>query len=248
MTQMIVSRKASTIIVIRPRAAIDFEVLLTRRPQEMPFLGGYLVFPGGAVEKQDYSERMFCRCRGLSPSEALSILGDDVSPEMSLGHWVAAARELFEESGIHFFVSEDGEPSDGKPNDTITRLAEKRKALSEGRIDLPHLLESEQLFVDSSRMTYLFHRITPEKYPVRFDTRFYLAALPEHQIPLTCSEEVADSLCMTPETALDREKTCNFPVVHLTVVALKTVANHENMQQFNYTVIAVYIRYATWCG
>ena len=54
MTQMIVPSKASTIIVIRPRAAIGFEVLLTRRPQEMPFLGGFLVFPGGAVEKQDY--------------------------------------------------------------------------------------------------------------------------------------------------------------------------------------------------
>ena len=231
MTRMIVPSKASTIIVIRPRAAIGFEVLLTRRPQEMPFLGGYLVFPGGAVEKQDYSERMFSRCRGLSPSEALSILGDDVSPEMSLGHWVAAARELFEESGIHFFVKQDGEPSDGKPNDTITRLAEKRKALSEGRIDLPHLLESEQLFVDLSRMTYLFHRITPEKYPVRFDTRFYLAALPEHQIPLACSEEVAESLWMTPETALDRAKSGNFPMLPPTVIALKTLAKHESWQQ-----------------
>jgi 8-oxo-dGTP pyrophosphatase MutT (NUDIX family) len=188
MAQMIVPSKASTIIVIRLRAAIGFEVLLIRRPQEMSFLGGYLVFPGGAVEKQDCSEKMFSRCRGLSPAEALSILGDVISPEMSLGHWVAAARELFEESGIHFFVNQDGEPSDGKANDTITRLAEKRKALSEGRIDLLHLLESEQLFVDLSRMSYLFHRITPEKYPVRFDTRFYLAALPENQIPLTCSE------------------------------------------------------------
>src|SRR5437870_303581 len=143
MTQMIVPSKASTIIVIRPRAAIGFEVLLTRRPQEMPFLDGYLVFPGGAVEKQDYSERMFSHCRGLSPSKALSILNDNVSPKMSLNHWIATARKLFKESGIHFFVKQNGKPSDGKPNDTITRLAEKRKALSKGRIDLPHLLKSE---------------------------------------------------------------------------------------------------------
>ena len=194
MAQLAIPSKASTIIVVRPAAATGFEVLLTRRPQEMIFLGGYLVFPGGAIEKQDFSETMLSRCRGLSPAEAQMILGGDLSPELSMAHWIAAVRELFEETGIYFFINEDGEPLNAKPDDSMTRLSEKRKALSAGRIDFPHLLESERLFCDLSRVRYLFHRVTPEKYPVRFDTRFYLSALPQNQISLPSSAEVAESL------------------------------------------------------
>ena len=43
---------------------------------------------------------MLSLCRGLTRADALKILGADIGPEMCLGHWVAAVRELFEETGI----------------------------------------------------------------------------------------------------------------------------------------------------
>lgn len=217
--------KASTIIVIRPESNGGFGVLLTRRQQEMQFLGGYLVFPGGGIEKEDYSERMLSRCRGLSPSEAQEKLGGDISPELSLGHWVAAVRELFEEAGIHFFVDQSNQAA---RNDVQIRLAEKRKDLSEGRINLPQLLESEQLFCDLSRLTYLFHRTTPEKYKLRFDTRFYLAALPENQSALAFSEEVAESFWLSPRAALDQSESGLFPMLPPTIIALRSLAEHDS--------------------
>ena len=229
MDQVAVPNKASTVIVVRPESTGGFEVLLTRRPQEMPFLGGYLVFPGGAMETADSSERMFSRCRGLSASEAKAILGGEMSPETSLGHWVAAVRELFEETGIHFFVNQRGDRS-GADN-ASTRLIEKRKELSEGRIAFPELLESEQLYCDLNPIAYLFHRVTPEKHAVRFDTRFYLAALPESQIPMTSSEEVAETLWMKPQSALAQAESGSFPMMPPTIIALRTLAEHGSWRQ-----------------
>ena len=230
MTQIVVPSKASTIIVVRPNATGSFEVLLTRRAQKMLFLGGYLVFPGGAVEEEDCSDRMASRCRGLSRFEAQAILGGGMNPAVSFGHWVAAARELFEETGIHFFVDETCGLLDAKTEEAHVRLSKKRKALAEGRIDLPDLLESEQSFCDLSRMVYLFQRITPEKNQIRFDTRFYLAALPIKQTSLTSSEEVEESFWLAPEAALERAKSADFPMLPPTTIALRRLTEHRSWQ------------------
>lgn len=227
MNEVAVPNRASTIVVVRRQDGDGFEVLLTRRPQEMQFLAGFLVFPGGAVENEDCSERMLARCRGLTPLAADRILGGDIGPEISLGHWVAAIRELFEETGIHFFVNEDGETAD-RSQDGLKRLEENRKSLSQRSLDLPRLLESERLFCDLGRLSYLFHRITPEKHPVRFDTRFYLAALPKNQTALSCSEEVSESLWLTPKLAMAEAESGKFSMMPPTLIALRTLADHDS--------------------
>ena len=98
-------KNASTVILVRPEASGKFEVFMTRRPREMEFMGGVYVFPGGSVEEEDYAEEMLMCCRGLSPTEAQRILGGELSPELSIGHCVAAIRELFEETGILLSVT-----------------------------------------------------------------------------------------------------------------------------------------------
>ena len=230
MSEVVNLIKASTLVVVRRDPNGGIEVLLTRRRPEMQFLGGFLVFPGGAVENEDCSEKMLSLCRGLTRSEAQKILGADLGPEMSLGHWVAAGRELFEETGIHFFVDENGMAPDGFGGNLTERLGEKRQALSNGTLDLPRLLESERLFCDLGRFTYLFHRITPEKYPVRFDTRFYLAALPPNQTALVSSEEVSESLWLTPKIALEESASGKFPMLPPTIITLRTLAEHGSWQ------------------
>jgi len=230
MTNAAVPSKASTIVVVRPDSHGGFEVLMTRRPQNMQVLGGFLVFPGGGVEEVDWSERMLLRCRGLSPGQAQRVLGTDMTPEQSMGHWVAAVRELFEEAGLHFFVNEGGVPAHVADDGLGERLAQKRKALFTGGLDLPSLLESEQLFCDLGRLAYLFHRITPDKHAVRFDTRFYLATLPAAQNPLSSSEEVAESLWITPKIAIERAESGNFPMMPPTLIALRTLLEHGSWE------------------
>jgi 8-oxo-dGTP pyrophosphatase MutT (NUDIX family) len=221
----VVPNKASTIILVRPGLNGGCDVFMTRRNQELQFLGGYLVFPGGAIETADYCERMLSRCRGLLPAEAQERLGGDLTPDMALGHWVAAVRELFEEAGVHFFVTEN---NNGILPDTEKRLAAKRKELIQGQIELSQLLESEGLFCDLSRITYLFQRVTPESYKLRFDTRFYVAALPQNQIPLEFSEEVEESLWLTPQAALEQANSGVHRMLPPTLISLRTLAEHSS--------------------
>jgi hypothetical protein len=106
----------------------------------------------------------------------------------------------------------------------------KRRALSNGTSLLPQLLQSEGLFCDLGRLTYLFHRITPVKYSVRFDTRFYLAALPDNQTPLTSSEEVSETFWLTPKSALDQANSGKYPMMPPTIIALRTLAEHDSWE------------------
>jgi 8-oxo-dGTP pyrophosphatase MutT (NUDIX family) len=230
MSEMAKPIKASTIVVVRPDAEGGTEVLMTRRRPEMQFLGGFLVFPGGGVANEDCSERMASLCRGLTRIDAQKILGTDLGLEMSFGHWVAAVRELFEETGVYFFVDENGLAPDASHGNFRERLDGKRRALSNGTSLLPQLLQSEGLFCDLGRLTYLFHRITPEKYSVRFDTRFYLAALPDNQTPLASSEEVSETFWLTPKSALDQANSGKYPMMPPTIIALRTLAEHDSWE------------------
>lgn len=152
------------------------------------------------------------------------MLGGKLSPELSVGHSVAAVRELFEETGILLSVSENGEPVDTREGKIKHSLAGKRESLVEGNIDFRSLLESEGLYCDLRRPVYFSHRVTPEQRAFRFDTRFYLARLPEHQSPLAYSQEVTESLWLTPEQALRHAEADGFPMMPPTLVALRTLA------------------------
>jgi 8-oxo-dGTP pyrophosphatase MutT (NUDIX family) len=204
---------------------------MNRRPERMDTYAGVYVFPGGRVEKSDWSAEMMSLTRGLTPRAAQEKLGAELQPELCLGHWVAAVRELFEEVGVHFFAPHGGAVMDLIGKKIAERLDEKRSALQQGEIDFVTFLLSEGLCCDVGPLAYFYHRVTPEHYPVRFDTRFYLAALPSHQSALHTSEEVSESLWISPREALDRLKSGNFPMMPPTVAVLKTVNSHGSWKE-----------------
>ena len=221
---MVSPRFASTVVLLRPDKDRRFEVLLTRRPPEMKFLGGYYVFPGGTVHEADYSTAVLARCRGLSKAEAQKILSRPRGPELALGHWIAGTREVFEEVGILLCESKAGEPVDLSDETTRRRLESKRKAIVTEALNFGEFLESEDLWCDLSRVVYFFHRVTPEIYSMRFDTRFYLAQLPAHQTALARSEEVTHSLWIQPEEALLQVYENDFPILPPTTTVLEHLA------------------------
>jgi 8-oxo-dGTP pyrophosphatase MutT (NUDIX family) len=221
---MVPLRFASTVVLLRPDQNGSFEILLTRRPPEMRFLGGFYVFPGGTVHQEDYSARVLGRCRGLSGNKAQEMLGNQHDREVALGHWVAAIRELFEEVGVLLCQSESGAPIDWRAQRTIENFELKRRAIVKEELAFGEFLESEGLYCDLSRMIYFFHRVTPEFYPMRFDTRFYLAPLPAHQTPLSRSEEVTHSLWISPAEALSQVDRYDFPILPPTTTVLEDLA------------------------
>ena len=78
-------RLAATLALLRGSAR-GLEVLLTVRPPEMRFMGGAVVFPGGAVAPADGDERWGRATSGL--------------PERGAAPFICALREAFEEVGF----------------------------------------------------------------------------------------------------------------------------------------------------
>lgn len=187
-------------------------------------MGGFYVFPGGTVHDNDFSPRVLQRCRGLSGDRAQKILGTRHSPELALGHWVAVVRELYEEVGILLCETESGSPIDHRVEETKRRLELRRQAMVREELSFGEFLESENLYCDLSGVVYFFHRVTPDFYPMRFDTRFYVATLPRHQLPLPRSEEVTQSLWVAPEEALARGYRDDFPILPPTTTVLAELA------------------------
>jgi 8-oxo-dGTP pyrophosphatase MutT (NUDIX family) len=220
---MVRPRYASTVVLIRPAADDRFEVLLTRRPEAMRFLGGFYVFPGGAVHPDDYTPDTLQRCRGLSGEEAHRLLGGHHGPGEALGHWVAVVRELFEEVGVLLCVNSSGLTVPGEvARDGRIELA--RRSVVGGTLDFGEFLKIEDLFCDMSRIVYFDHWVTPAIYSMRFDTRFFIATLPANQTALPSSEEVTHSLWIAPDAAVARMDRREFPILPPTTIVLDRLA------------------------
>lgn len=228
---MVRPRDASTVVLVRPSDDGRFEVLLTRRPEGMRFLGGFYVFPGGTVHAADCTDLMIGRCRGLFGEEAQRLLGGDQGPRAAIGHWVAVVRELFEEVGVLLCSDEHGAPLIPGRSIDIERIESARRSVVQGDVAFGEFLRAEKLFCDLSRIVYFDHWVTPAIYSMRFDTRFYIAVQPEHQRALESSEEVTHALWIAPDAALERMDRRDFPILPPTT-----------------TVLARLARLATWKG
>jgi 8-oxo-dGTP pyrophosphatase MutT (NUDIX family) len=228
---MVRPRFASTVVLVRSNENGGFEVLLTRRPEEMRFLGGFYVFPGGTVHASDYSPKILERCRGISSAQAQGILAGRHEPDEALGHWVAVVRELFEEVGVLLCVNEKGQAMQFNDPTENRRLELARRAIVAGETDFGDFLQSENLFCDLSKTRYFDHWVTPETYSMRFDTRFYIAVLPVDQSALSQSEEVTDSLWIKAGAALARMDRRDFPILPPTTTVLQRLSRLSTWNQ-----------------
>ncbi len=153
------------------------EVLMVERAPAPDQYGGAWVFPGGRVEALDAD---------LHPGQE---------------HPVAAIRECFEEAGILFAYDRDGSLLEGAHGD-FAALAAQREALAEGRVTLAGLCERHGLRLAPDRLRHFAHRITPVTRPKRFDTHFYVAALPPGQQAETDGREIVGHDWLRPADAM----------------------------------------------
>ena len=253
----------SSVILLREAQPHGVEVFLTRRPDELPVIGGKYCFPGGAVYKSDHAANILRRCRGLSGERARKVLGAHFAPPEALGCWIAAIRVLFEEIGILFAVKENGEPitwsPTGKPVAPSTtpvgrnpeqdppakagdrvegsdaelnlRLLEKCAARRDGALDFTALMERENLFCDAGKFAYFSHWQTPGEFSRSFDARFFLAAVPDYSTPLRTSHEVAHSLWLSPDRALQLFAQGELPMAFPTFASLRTLADFDDVSR-----------------
>lgn len=180
---------AVAVILVRPTDSPAFEVLLARGPANARFWGDTVGFPGGPLRTEDCGAAAISRCRGIAPAQARRILGAHLPPEAALGHWVAAMRALYEQTGILLAVPEHGQTFDSS-----------NVAASATNFRL--LLARKGLLWDAARLAYFSHWQTPMQFSTRFDTRFFLAFMPGDRTLIPPPGKMAFDFWLTPDRAL----------------------------------------------
>lgn len=167
-------RHAATVVLVRD-GATGLEVYLLRRQKSMAFAAGMYVFPGGAVDPRDESLDLQAWV-GPPPAEWSGPL--TAEPRLATALVCAAVRETFEESGVLLAGAADGSVV---ADTTGADWEADRLALLDRSLSLAALLARRHLRLRADLLRAWAHWITPEIEPRRFDTRFFVAALPAGQ-------------------------------------------------------------------
>jgi 8-oxo-dGTP pyrophosphatase MutT (NUDIX family) len=197
----VVPAPAATIVLLRDRAAGGIEILLIQRHRASKFAAGDHVFPGGKIEIDDHPDDVARWCPGLDVDRAARVLGATDGSRTALAHWTGAIREAFEEVGVLLAVDETG----GSPRIEPGRLAEYRHACQRDHRTFWDMVRAERLTLAAERLAYFAHWITPEENPLRFDTRFFAAPMPDGQRAEADEQEIVGVRWLSPREAFDAQ-------------------------------------------
>lgn len=194
-------------VAVRPAATVmllrdvagSVEVFMMRRTTKAAFAGGMYVFPGGAVDDEDSSYEM------------------------------ASIRECFEEAGVLLARSPDGTTVRFDDPAVARRFETHRRDVHAGRRSMSSVLAAESLSPRADELVWVAHWITPFGEVRRFDTRFFVVAMPDDQVPLHDDVETVDSLWVRPSDALERSRAGELLMLPPTVANLAFLAAHATV-------------------
>ncbi|RYX97998.1 MAG: NUDIX hydrolase [Comamonadaceae bacterium] len=189
-----VPHPAATIIMLRD-GTDGLEVYLMKRHAQSSAFGGAYVFPGGKVDAPDADANITGRLDQSLAALHPSLNEPELDEPTVAGLYVAAIREVFEECGV-LFAHGAGPALVAKAAERL-RSGETFNAMA-AQLDLRFL---------TSRLAPWSRWITPlmpSMSKKRFDTRFFVAAVPAGQTALHDNHEAIDSAWLGPRAALDR--------------------------------------------
>lgn len=210
------ARPAATITLVREGDA-GLEVLLLRRRRETAFVPGAWVFPGGRVDEADADPALLQRVDG-APGERVP----------APAFWLAAIREAFEETGV--LLARDASGAWAPDAATTPEVEAWREALMSDRPTLLQVLEGLAARVDLAGVVHNAHWITPVAEPRRYDTRFFLARVPEGREAREDSREMSEAAWLAPRVALERFRGGSLPMVFPTVRTLEDLAGFDTVE------------------
>lgn len=171
------------------------EIFLQRRVGAMAFAAGMTVFPGGGVDPSDATADI----TWAGPEPAWWAERFATTEPRAKALVCAAVRETFEECGVLLA----GPTADSVVSDT-TRYRAARGRLERRELSLAAFLAEEKLVLRADLLRPWANWITPVIEPRRYDTRFFVAVLPEGQHADGATSEAAEVQWRTPEEALAR--------------------------------------------
>jgi len=204
----VVPKPAATVILVRD--APHLEVFLQRRVAGMAFAGGMTVFPGGGVADEDRSSTSWT---GSPPSWfAERLCCDDA---LAAAFVRAAVRETFEECGV-LLAGSGAAP------------AHEREELVARRRTLDEVLAAADRTLDADLLRPWARWITPEVSPKRYDTAFFVAAVPEGQEADARTTEAVEATWWTPAEALAGAERDELALMYPTITVLEELAGYPD--------------------
>lgn len=215
-------RDAATVVILRDGIQ-GLEVFLVKRHGLSDVLGGAYVFPGG---KLDTSDSLLDPLAHLDqvPEHLHSALGESETPvNTASGLFVAALREAFEESGVLF-----------AHHARTAALADTTRAAQMQRDAVPfnQMLAEMELRLQTRAVLPWSRWITPVMPSVsskRFDTRFFVAAIPPDQVARHDNHETTESAWLQPRTALEHYRDGQIELAPPQIMSLAHLARHATV-------------------
>ncbi|MFJ8645575.1 NUDIX hydrolase [Streptomyces sp. NPDC093546] len=196
------------------------QVHMLRRRTSMAFAGGAYAYPGGGVDPRD---RTPVRWAGPSPADWAARLGV-ADPAEAQAVVCAAVRETYEEAGVLLAGPTAGSVVADTTGDDWEA---DRAALVARELAFAEFLDRRGLVLRSDLLEAWARWITPEFEPRRYDTWFFVAALPEGQRTRNASTEADRTVWIRPADAAagyDRGELLMMPPTIATLRALARYA------------------------
>ena len=220
-------RASATVVLLRDAPQKGLEVFLLRRHTASAVLGGAYVFPGGKLDAADCDPDLHAHL-DADPLNLQLALGEAELPlDTAVGLYVAAVREVLEECGVLFAQSH--------PDVTVHDASQRQHwqhQLHSGHA-FGALLKQTTLRLDTHHLAPWSRWITPRQPSVtnkRFDTRFFVAVLPETQEPVHDNVEAVDSVWLSPAEALTRYWAGGLPLAPPQIMTLVALQSHLTTQ------------------
>ncbi|MFC8201245.1 NUDIX hydrolase [Streptomyces sp. NPDC057298] len=188
-------RRAATVMLLKDTDTAPVVHMLRRRAS-MAFAGGAYAYPGGGVDPRD--DDLHVRWAGPTRAWWASRLGVDETSAQAIV--CAAVRETYEEAGVLLA----GPAPDTVVGDTTGDDWEAdRAALVARDLSFAEFLDRRGLVLRSDLLGAWTRWITPEFEPRRYDTWFFVAALPKGQRTRNASTEADRTVWIRPADAMD---------------------------------------------
>ncbi|MFH8902508.1 NUDIX hydrolase [Streptomyces coeruleorubidus] len=216
-------KRAATVMLLKDTGTGP-AVHMLRRRASMAFAGGAYAYPGGGVDPRDDDHQV----RWAGPTRAwwADRLGVDETAAQAIV--CAAVRETYEEAGVLLA----GPAPDSVVGDTTGADWEAdRAALIARDLSFAEFLDRRGLVLRSDLLGAWTRWITPEFEARRYDTWFFVAALPEGQRTRNASTEADRTVWIAPGEAAAGYDKGELLMMPPTIATLRQLTAYESAAQ-----------------
>ncbi|ALV34469.1 NUDIX hydrolase [Streptomyces sp. CdTB01] len=212
----VVPKRAATVMLLKDTGSGPVVHMLRRRAS-MAFAAGAYAYPGGGVDPRDDEHHV----RWAGPTRAWWAERLGVDERAAQAIVCAAVREMYEEAGVLLA----GPTVDSVVGDTTGEDWEAdRAALVARDFSFAEFLDRRGLVLRSDLLGAWARWITPEFEARRYDTFFFVAALPHGQRTRNASTEADRTVWIRPQDAAEGYDKGELLMMPPTIATLRALA------------------------